>query len=143
MGDTIRQRITETAQTFDAALEAGRAAFADIPLPELVTDAATLEDMLAEGRVIRKRGVVFVALPPTVAELPGLLRAVEATQTGEVDAAEWNVQMARRLLRVRDGETLRAATVEEITACWSGKALTAICSDTLTETGLQQGEPGN
>jgi hypothetical protein len=113
--------------------------FSDIPLPQAVTDAVTLEDMLAEGELLRKRGVRFVALPPTIGELPGLQRLL-----GEMEGAAEEKQIAvifeaaRRLFRVHDPEqgALRVADRAELERCWTMAGLAKAIQELLKRSGL-------
>jgi hypothetical protein len=117
--------------------------FSDIPLPETVTEGATLEDMLAEGREIRRRGTVFVAVAPSIAELPAITRLLNAAAEAESDEQGMRVQFAlgRRLLRVRDGDGIRPSTDDELARCWSLRTLSQAIADAVSETGL--GREGN
>jgi|GEM_PF-6448172 len=128
---------------FDRMMAAGREAFAGAAVPEVVEDRATLEDMLAEGTIYRRRGLEFVALEPTMAELPALQRALEAGAPEDDGATGWQVALARRLVRVRDGETVRAATEEELVRCWRPLDLAQVVARTLTRGGMETSPAGN
>jgi hypothetical protein len=124
----------------DAAIEQNPDAFNfdDIPLPEAVSDQATLDDMLAEGREVRRRGRVFTAIAPSIRELRVILKMLDSVADTEGEAVvRAHVEIARRLLRVRDGDCLRPASAGEIEEAFPVNALMMEITRTMADNGVR------
>lgn len=117
--------------------------FSDIPDP--ISDAATLEEMLGEAEQIRVRGRAFLFLPPTMKVLRWILRTVNGLQ-GQTGSDETPLDVltcaARKLLWVHAGDTLRPATIEEIEDTFTPRRMLDMIQELLTKQGLELDEKG-